>query len=132
MAGGALLLASALIWWRLERRTPAIVSGTIAGISVSVAYAAPGWLFLLALGSPVVALVGVGGAILGLASGTGRRSSAGLLGLAATVVALATAAVFGLAPGFGLIAAVGVVVAGGAVATLAVQRAQQASARDPD
>jgi hypothetical protein len=122
VAGGALLSVSALIWWRLVRRTPAIVSGAIAVLSLSVAFAAPGSLFFLALASPVVVIVGVGAAIEGLASGTARRGFARLLCVGAAGAVLATAALLGLGPALGLVGVMGVTLAAGAVAALVAPR----------
>jgi hypothetical protein len=111
VAGSALLLASELVWWRVDRRIPAVVSGTIAVVSVTIAFAAPGSLFFLALASPVVVIVGVGAAIVGLASGTARRGLARLLCVGAAGAVLATAAVLGLGPALGLVGVIGVTLA---------------------
>lgn len=132
VVGGALLLASALIWWRVDRRMPAVVSAAIAVVSVTVAFAAPGLLFLLALASPVVVIVGVGAAIVGLAAGPGRRGSAGLLSVGVAGAALATAALLGLGPALGLVGVIGVTLAGGAFVSLLVRRGDSRAGSTPD
>lgn len=118
VAGGALLLASALMWWRVDRRIPA--------------FAAPGSLFLLALASPVVVIVGVGAAIVGLAAGPGRRGSAGLLTVGAAGATLATVAVLGLGPALGLVGVIGVTLAAGALVALLVRRGDPRVGSNPE
>ncbi len=133
VVGGALLLASALVWWRVNRRTPAVISAGIAIASVTVAFAAPGSLFLLALASPALGILEIGAAIAGLAAGSGGRSSR-LVVVGVAGAALATAALLGLGPALGLVGVIGAIMAGGAVATLLVRRGdarQGVDASDP-
>ena len=119
VVGGALLLASALVWWRVERRTPAVISAGIAIVSLTVAFAAPGSLFLLALASPALGILEIGAGIAGLAAGSGHRWTA-LVVVGAVGAALATAALLGFGLALGLVGVVGAIMAGGAVAALLV------------